>query len=101
MNNSTVVEQIGILESYEPEGDKWVRLTIDGTESTMKLGDLFYLSCSLVEEIWGGSKHRREVDDIRKNIPEWPKGSKVKHRDGRVVAIWVPTKNIWLREKRR
>lgn len=101
MDNSTEIEQIGILENFETYGDKWVRLIIDGNESTMKFGNLIYLSCSLVEVIWGGSKHRLEVDAIRKIIPGWPKGSKVKHRDGEVVAVWVPTKNVWLRNLRR
>lgn len=98
MSNPTLIERIGILESYTPVG-KWVELVISGEESSMKYGELMNLYYYLVEETWG-SKYRQETDAILKINPNWPIGAKVKHLEGRIVAIWIPTKDVWVRIKR-
>lgn len=95
MGNSTVVEQIGILESYEHSG-KWIEMVISGKESSMKYGYLRQLAFVLPDRLW-----YKEVEAITKVIPRWPEGARVKHVHGEIVAIWIPTKSIWLREKRR
>ena len=95
MDNITIVEQIGILESYEHSG-KWIEMVISGKESSMKYGYLRNLAFTLPDRLWD-----HEVKEITKVIPHWPEGARVKHIHGEIVAIWIPTKNIWLREKRR
>lgn len=94
MDNITMVEQIGILESYEHSG-KWIEMVISGKESSMEYGYLRQLAFYLPDYIW-----YQEVKEITKVIPSWPEGARVKHIHGKIVAIWIPTKNIWLRNNR-
>ena len=95
MDKANTNEQIGILESYEHSG-KRIEMIISGKESSMKYGYLEELAFYLPDHIW-----YQEVKEITKVIPSWPEGARVKHIHGEIVAIWIPTKNIWLREKRR
>lgn len=94
MSDSDSVEKIGILESYEHSG-KWIEMVIDGKESSMKYGYLRFLAFTLPDRLW-----YHEVEEITKVIPRWPEGARVKHVHGEIVAIWIPTKNLWIRQKR-
>lgn len=95
-------KQVGILEKVTrcEYAEKWAEIVVSGKESSMKYGNLSYLCFHLPEVLWGG-KYTSEVDAIAKLIPTWPEGARVKCCDGDVVAVWVPTKKLWLRTKVR
>lgn len=97
MDNSVTTEQIGILEGYD-SGGKWAEIIIDGKEYSMKYGELINLSCYIPGYIWD-QRNEETVDEIRSILPDWPNGARVKHLNGKIVAIWIPTKNVWVRQK--
>lgn len=92
-------EQVGILEKVDNLG-KWAEIVVSGKESSMKYGDLSHLCFYLPDVIWG-SKYTSEVSAITALIPTWPEGAKVKCSYGNLVAIWIPTKKVWLRTRTR
>lgn len=91
------VEQIGVIEKTVDCG-KWVEYWIDGVYSSMKGGDLYYLVYHLPEIVWGYGTYS-EVEEIVKLVPDWPIGAKVKQVPGNIVAVWIPTRKVWLRVK--
>lgn len=94
---------VGILEKWEmcEWNSKWAELVIDGEEYSMKYGNLTHLVYTLPDMVWPVGKRATYFDLIVKEYPGWPVGYKVKHIHGEIVALWVPTKGVWLRAKQR